>query len=185
MAAASSMASMVPSHHSVLNLNLTAQRLTAYRSKGCPERCCSSMAVSVRNRVIGKAGSLASMLGRLSSSISSPYTTYVAAGALGPLAIQNTPNVTLAENDLFSVTTAIDGSTWAVGWALDIAAGVHAPLILHGVQDVWSLVASPSFLNLDSGLASIAAVPGGGLWAVGLTSAGKNSNFSTLIKFHP
>jgi hypothetical protein len=84
MAAASSMASMVPSHYSVLNLNLTAQRLTAYRSKGCPERCCSSMAVSVRNRVIGKAGSLASMLGRLSSSISSPYTTYVAAGALDP-----------------------------------------------------------------------------------------------------
>jgi hypothetical protein len=39
------------------------------------------------------------MLGRLSSSISSPYTTYVAAGALGPLAIQNTPNVVLAECD--------------------------------------------------------------------------------------
>jgi hypothetical protein len=114
-----------------------------------------------------------------------PYTTYVAAGALGPLAIQNTPNVALAENDLFSVTTAVDGSTWAVGWALDIAAGVHAPLILHGLQGVWSLVASPSFPNLDSGLASIAGVPGGGLWAVGVTSAAKNSNYSTLIEFHP
>ena len=55
-----------------------------------------------------------------------PYTTYVAAGALGPLTIQSTPNVALAENDLFGVTTALDGSTWAVGWALDIAAGVHA-----------------------------------------------------------
>jgi Phosphoesterase family len=114
-----------------------------------------------------------------------PYTTYVAAGALGPLTIRSTPNVALAENDLFGVTTALDGSTWAVGWALDIAAGVHAPLILHGLQGVWSLVASPSFPNLDSGLASIAAVPGGGLWAVGVTSAGNNSNYSTLIEFHP
>jgi len=114
-----------------------------------------------------------------------PYTTYVAAGAMGPLAIQNTPNVALAENDLFGVTTAVDGSTWAVGWALDIAAGVHAPLILHGVQGVWSLVDSPSFPNLDSGLASITAVPGGGLWAVGVTSGGGSSNFSTLIEFHP
>ncbi len=114
-----------------------------------------------------------------------PYTTYVAAGALGPLTLQSTQNVALAENDLFGVTTALDGSTWAVGWALDIAAGVHAPLILHGLQGVWSLVASPSFPNLDSGLAFIAAVPGGGLWAVGVTSAGNNSNYSTLIEFHP
>jgi hypothetical protein len=115
-----------------------------------------------------------------------PYTTYVAVGTLGPLVIQNTPNVTLAENDLFGVTTAVDGSTWAVGWALDIAAGVHAPLILHGVQGSWSLVASPSFLNLDSGLASVAAVPGGGLWAVGVTTASKNAaGYSTLIEFHP
>jgi hypothetical protein len=115
-----------------------------------------------------------------------PYTTYVAVGTLGPLVIQNTPNVTLAENDLFGVTTAVDGSTWAVGWALDIAAGVHAPLILHGVQGSWSLVASPSFTNLDSGLASVAAVPGGGLWAVGVTTSGKNAaGYSTLIEYHP
>ena len=81
---------------------------------------------------------------------------------------------------------AVDGSTWAVGWALDIAAGVHAPLILHSVQGVWSLVTSPSFPNLDSGLASVAAVPGGGLWAVGVTTASKNAaGYSTLIEFHP
>src|SRR5215831_5327670 len=114
-----------------------------------------------------------------------PYTTYVAAGTLGPLAIQNTPNVAGAENDLFGVTTAVDGSTWVVGWALDIAAGVHAPLILQGMQGTWSLVASPSFPNLDSGLAAITAVPGGGLWAVGLTSSGNGSHFTTLIEFHP
>jgi hypothetical protein len=32
-------------------------------------------------------------------------------------------------------------------------------------------------------LLGIAAVPGGGLWAVGVTSG--NSNFSTLIMYHP
>jgi hypothetical protein len=81
--------------------------------------------------------------------------------------------------------TAIDGSTWAVGWAEDTASDVHAPLILHNVQGVWSLVPNPSFPNLDSGLASVTAVPGGGLWAVGVTSAGANSNYSTLIEYHP
>jgi hypothetical protein len=114
-----------------------------------------------------------------------PYATYVAAGAMGPLAIQNTPNVANAENDLFGTTKALDGSTWAVGWALDIAAGVHAPLILQSVNGVWSTVANPAFPNLDSGLEAITAVPGGGLWAVGVTSSGKNSNYSTLIEYHP
>jgi hypothetical protein len=114
-----------------------------------------------------------------------PYTTYVASATLGPLTIQNTPNVALAENDLFGAATAIDGSTWAVGWAEDTASDVHAPLILQNVQGVWSLVPSPSFPNLDSGLASVTAVPGGGLWAVGVTSAGANSNYSTLIEYHP
>jgi len=80
-----------------------------------------------------------------------PDTTYVAVGPLGPLAIQNTANGALAENDLFGVTTAVDGSTWVVGWALDIASGVHAPLILQGGRGVWPLVASPSFPRLDSG----------------------------------
>jgi hypothetical protein len=115
-----------------------------------------------------------------------PYTTYVASGALGPLTIQNTPNVALAENDLFGATTAVDGSTWAVGWALDIAAGVHAPLILQRVNGVWSVVANPGFPNLDSGLESITAVPGGGLWAVGVTtSTGTNSQYVPLIEYHP
>jgi hypothetical protein len=115
-----------------------------------------------------------------------PYTTYVAASAVGPLAIQSTPNVANAENDLFGVTEALVGSIWAVGWALDIASGVHAPLILHNVNGVWSLVASLSFPGLDSGLESITAVPGGGLWAVGVTTASKNAaGYSTLIEYHP
>jgi hypothetical protein len=115
-----------------------------------------------------------------------PYTTYAAAGAMGPLTIQNTPNVAGAENDLFGVTVAVDGSVWAVGWALDIAAGVHAPLTLQRVNGVWSLVANPVFPGLESGLEAITAVPGGGLWAVGVTTQGNNSaGFSTLIEFHP
>jgi len=114
-----------------------------------------------------------------------PYTTYVAAGLAGALTIQTTPNVANNENDLFGVTTAVDGATWAVGWALDIAAGNHAPLILQGLHGSWSAVPNPSFPNLDSGLESIAAVPGGGLWAVGVTSSANNSHYSTLIEYHP
>jgi hypothetical protein len=114
-----------------------------------------------------------------------PYTTYVAAGAPGALTIQTTPNIAGEENDLFGVTTALDGLTWAVGWALDIKAGVHAPIILRGVNGTWSAVANPSFPNLDSGLESIAVVPGGGLWAVGVTSAKNNSHYKPLIEYHP
>jgi hypothetical protein len=109
----------------------------------------------------------------------------VAAGAPGALTIQATPNIAGEENDLFGVTTALDGLTWAVGWALDIKAGVHAPIILRGVNGTWSAVANPSFPNLDSGLEAIAVVPGGGLWAVGVTSAKNNSHYKPLIEYHP
>jgi Phosphoesterase family len=113
------------------------------------------------------------------------YTTYVAAGAPSSLSIQTTPNAGMGENDLFGVATATDGSTWAVGWDIDPATGNHDPLVLHGVNGVWSLVSSPSFAaGSDSGLAAITAIPGGGLWAVGVTATSK-SNYSTLIEFHP
>jgi hypothetical protein len=49
-----------------------------------------------------------------------------------------------------------------------------------------SLVAGPTFPNLDSGLASVTAVPGGVLWVVGVTtSTGTNSQYVPLIKYHP
>lgn len=114
-----------------------------------------------------------------------PYTTYVAAGAPGKLDIQSTPNVANAENDLFGVVTGADGLTWAVGWVLDINSGIHAPLILRRMDDNWSGVSNPSFPTLDSGLESVAAVPGGGLWAVGVTSADNNSHYKPLIEYHP
>ena len=47
------------------------------------------------------------------------------------------------------------------------------------MNGTWSLVASPSPGTGDSGFAGIAAIPGGGLWAVGVTS--NNGNFLTLI----
>ena len=47
-------------------------------------------------------------------------------------------------------------------------------------------MASPAFPGLDSGLESITAVPGGGLWAVGVTTSGKSAaGYSTLIEYHP
>jgi hypothetical protein len=113
---------------------------------------------------------------------SAPYTTYVAAGSPSALAIQASPNVSGQENDLFGAETAADGSTWAVGWAEDTSSDVHAPLVLQGINGSWSMVMTPS-LKGDSGLAAIAAIPGGGLWAVGETSG--QGNYSTLIEYHP
>jgi hypothetical protein len=114
-----------------------------------------------------------------------PYTTYVAAGAAGSQSILTTPNDGSGENDLFAADIAANGSTWAVGWFIDPSTDTHAPLTLQGVNGVWSLVANPSFpTGYDSGLEAIAAIPGGGVWAVGVTATSR-SNYSTLIEWHP
>ena len=117
-----------------------------------------------------------------------PYTTYVAAGPASwlstKLSIQNTPNSGANENDLFSAATAADGSTWAVGWdIINNKTDNHDPLVLSKKGGVWSLVSSPS-LGTDSGFAAITAIPGGGLWAVGVTGNSKG-NYATLIEHHP
>jgi hypothetical protein len=116
-----------------------------------------------------------------------PYTTYVASGAPGALSIPTTPNFGTGENDLFAAATAADGSTWAVGWDIDTSTGNHDPLILQGVSGVWSLVPSPALAaGSDSGFAAITAIPGGGMWAVGVTAPGKGGgSYSTLIEYHP
>ena len=113
-----------------------------------------------------------------------PYTTYVAAGPAGGLTIQNTPNQGAGENDLFGVATAADGSAWAVGWDINTNTGNHDPLILRGRNGAWSLVSSPTLPGQDNGFGGIAAIPGGGFWAVGVqgNSAG---NYATLIEYHP
>jgi hypothetical protein len=114
-----------------------------------------------------------------------PYTNYIAAGAPGALSIQNTPNAGTGENDLFAAAAAADGSTWAVGWDIDPATDLHNPLALQRVNGVWSLVSTPSLsTGGDTGFAAITAIPGGGMWAVGVTATSK-SNYSTLIEFHP
>lgn len=116
-----------------------------------------------------------------------PYTTHVAAGSPGAETIQSTPNAGTAENDLFAATTAADGSTWAVGWDINTTSGNHDPLILQGVNGVWSLVSSPTIgKGSDTGFAAITAIPGGGMWAVGVTAPAKGGgNYATLIEFHP
>jgi hypothetical protein len=114
-----------------------------------------------------------------------PYTTYVAAGAPGRLSIVNTPNSGTSENDLFAAATAADGSTWAVGWDIDPTTGNHDPLVLQGVGGTWSVVSTPRLrTGSDSGFAAITAIPGGGLWAVGVTGSSKG-NYKTLIEYHP
>ena len=116
-----------------------------------------------------------------------PYTTYVAAGAPGSLSVVATPNAGTGENDLFGAATAADGSSWAVGWDIDTSTGNHDPLILHGVNGAWSLVPSPTLkAGSDSGFASVTAIPGGGMWAVGVTAPGQGGgSYSTLIEYHP
>jgi hypothetical protein len=126
-------------------------------------------------------GSTLSLVGDTESS-TAPYTTLVAAGAPGSQQILSTPNNGSGENDLFAAATAADGSTWAVGWYIN-ASGTHQTLTEQGVGGVWSLAPSPNVNTGDNGLAGVAAIPGGGLWAVGV-SAGKG-NFSTLIMWHP
>lgn len=114
-----------------------------------------------------------------------PYTSYVASGAPTALSIQSTPTMGTGENDPFAVTIANDGTTWIVGWAINPASDLHDPLVLQGVNGVFSLVSVPNPSNLgDSGFAAITTVPGGGMWAVGVTATSK-SNYSTLIEFHP
>jgi hypothetical protein len=116
-----------------------------------------------------------------------PYTTYVAAGAPGALSIPASPNSGSGENDLFAAATAADSSTWAVGWDIDTSTGNHDPLILQGVNGVWSLASSPVLMaGSDSGFAAITAIPGGGMWAVGVTAPAKGGgSYSTLIEYHP
>ena len=114
-----------------------------------------------------------------------PYTTYIAAGTPSHLSLQPPPNAGNGENDLFGAAVAADGSTWAVGWDIDPSTGNHDPLILQGVNGVWSLVSSPSLpAGSDSGFSAVTAIPGGGLWAVGVTAT-TQGNYSTLIEFHP
>jgi hypothetical protein len=114
-----------------------------------------------------------------------PYTSYVAAGAPTALSIQSTPNLGTGENDPFAVAIANDGTTWVVGWAINPTSDLHDPLVLQGVNGVFTLVSVPNPANGgDSGFVAITAIPGGGLWAVGATATSK-SNYSTLIEFHP
>ena len=114
----------------------------------------------------------------------SPNTTLAAVGARFTLNVAPTPNRGTGENDLFGVATDAEGTTWAGGWYLDPASGNDKTLMLKSVGGHWALVASPNPSNAGSnGFAGLAAVPGGGVWAVGVSSdlAGNAQN---LIAYH-
>jgi hypothetical protein len=111
-----------------------------------------------------------------------PYTTEVAAGAPSSLSLVSSPNSGTGENDLFGAATAADASTYAVGWSVDPSTLSHNSLIEHGVNGQWSIDTTPNPGTGDNGFAGITAIPGGGLWAVGVFSA--SGNTSTLIAHH-
>jgi hypothetical protein len=111
-----------------------------------------------------------------------PYTTLVASGPESSLGLLSTPSNGSEENDLFATTTTADGSTWAAGWYIEPGTGKHRTLTEQGVNGLWSLVPSPNPGTGENGLAGISAIPGGGLWAVGIAEG--NHAPSTLIEFH-
>jgi hypothetical protein len=111
-----------------------------------------------------------------------PYTTMVASGAPKSLTLAATPNNGTGEQDLFSATTASDGSTWAGGWYIDPTTGNHQVLFEHEVNGSWSLVAGQNPGTGDNGIAGMAAIPGGGVWAVGAQT--NKGNSATLVEFH-
>ena len=113
----------------------------------------------------------------------SPFTTVAAGGAGGLLSVATNPNNGTGEQNLFGAATAPDGSTWASGWYIDPSSGNHETLIEHGVGGGWSIDSSTANRGAgDNGFAGVAAVPGGGLWAVGVTA--NDGSYSTLIQHH-
>jgi hypothetical protein len=110
-----------------------------------------------------------------------PFTTLAAAGAPSSLSLATTPNAA-GENNLYATTTAADGSVYAVGWSVDPSTGVYLSEVLHGVNGQWSLDTTPNPGSGGNGFAGVTAVPGGGAWAVGVTS--NKANNSTLIAYH-
>jgi hypothetical protein len=72
-----------------------------------------------------------------------PFTTFVASGAPGNLSLATTPDAT-GENNLYALTTAADGSTYAAGWSVDPGTGVYLSEILHGVNGQWTIDTTPT-----------------------------------------
>ena len=70
---------------------------------------------------------------------------------------------------------------------IDPSSGNHEPIIEQGADGRWSIVATPDLSGDqgDNGFAGIAAVPGGGLWAVGLQTNAITGAPQTLIEYHP
>ena len=68
---------------------------------------------------------------------------------------------------------AVDrNDVWGVGQTTTSSGGDHAvrPLLLHWDGSGWSRVAAP--MDSDASLSAVAAIPGGGLWAVGTQGPG-------------
>jgi hypothetical protein len=145
----------------------------------------SSPAASLDPFGIGADGTGITVVGAHESD-TAPFTTLVIDGTPSNLAIAWSQSAGAGENDLFGVASETGGARWAVGWFIDPATGNHETLVDGLVNGHWSLVPSPSPNSAagDDGLAGVAAVPGGGVWAVGITS-NADGNPATLIEYHP
>jgi hypothetical protein len=112
-----------------------------------------------------------------------PFATLVTSGTPDHLAFATTPNKGTSENDLFGSAPGANGSTWAVGWDIDPRNGNHEALVEHAVAGHWTVTTSPEPGTGDNGLAAITPIPGGGLWAAGITT-NADGNPAPLIERH-
>jgi hypothetical protein len=133
---------------------------------------------------IAAAGGAVTIVGERETD-TAPNTTLVAAGPSSDVQLLKTPSQGTGENDLFGATSAPDGSTWAVGWYIDPSTGNHETIIEHGVKGSWSITATPDLSGDqgDNGFNSIAAIPRGGLWAVGIQTNAQG-NPAPLVEYH-
>ena len=107
-----------------------------------------------------------------------PYATEVATGAPASLSMVTSPNTGTGENDLFGAATAADGTVYAAGWYVDPSSGNYFSLIEHETGGVWSTDTTPDPGTGSNGFAGVAAIPGGGVWAVGnFSNSGNNATF--------
>jgi hypothetical protein len=112
-----------------------------------------------------------------------PYTTLAASGTDSGVALQSSPNHGSGENDLFGAATTAGGETWAVGWYVEPSTLLHRTLVEREVDGQWSLVSSPNPSGEENGFSAVTAIPGGGVWAAGITT-NDEGNPSTLIEYH-
>jgi hypothetical protein len=89
------------------------------------------------------------------------------------------PNPSLANTSLTSVSAATTGDAWAAGRYYNIS-GVSQTLVEHWDGTAWSFVPSPNVGTGENNLWGVASISANNVWAVGRSAGG--GNYQTLIE---